>query len=321
MQTGTPPILLIYGPTASAKSALALFLAQKLGGEIINADSMQVYRPMPVLTAQPDKHDRALVPHHLYGCRDPEEPGSVGWWLGEALNCIRDIEARGKWPILVGGTGLYLQALSQGLADIPAIEAPARKETKEILQNRGMAGLRETLHKLDPLAASRIHGADRQRLVRAVEVCLQTGQALSALQARTRPALAPGSWQGLVLMPPKERLHENIARRFEQMLQEGALEEARTMAQLDLGDHLPATKALGLAPLIGHINDQISLDAARELALRDTRRYAKRQRTWARGRFAHWPVIAASRHDEREQEALRLIRQHRPQPDEAGECT
>ena len=304
MQTKTPPILLIYGPTASGKSALAVHLAQRFGGEVINADSMQVYAGLPVLTAQPDTQDRGGVPHHLYGWRDAAAPCSAGIWQQAALAAIEDVQKRGAWPILVGGTGLYLQTLTSGLAEIPPIGKAARARTEALLQRDGLDGLRAALGAIDPEAARRIQGADKQRLVRAHAVYVQTGKPLSAWQAQTRPALPPGSWTGLVLLPERERLRTRIAERFALMLERGALEEARAMAARRLDDSLPAMKALGLPPLLAHLQGRISLDEASAQAIADTRRYAKRQRTWARGRFGDWPVIDAASGAEQARAAL-----------------
>ncbi len=307
VQSKTPPILLIYGPTASGKSALAVALAQNLGGEVINADSMQVYQGLSVLTAQPDVHEQGGVRHHLYGWRDAAQPCSAGIWQQAALATIKAVQARGKWPVLVGGTGLYLQTLTAGLAAIPPLGEAARNTAETILREQGIAGLRNALQVVDPVAAQRIQGADRQRLLRALGVYLHTGEALSAWQARTRPALPRSAWLGLVLRPDKAQLHTRIAARFDHMLEHGALREARALATRELDKTLPAMKALGLPPLLAHLDGTISLRDARAQAIQDTRRYAKRQMTWARGRFGSWPAINATSAREQESAALQLI--------------
>ena len=307
VQSNTPPILLIYGPTASGKSALALSLAQRFDGEIINADSMQVYDGIPVLTAQPDRRERDGAPHHLYGWRDPAGPCSAGVWQNAALETIETVRKRGKLPILVGGTGLYFETLTRGLADIPPVGGQARDEAAGILHEQGPEGLRAALVRVDPAAAQRIQGADRQRLLRALGVYLQTGKSLSAWQAHTTPAVPPGAWMGMVVVPEKAQLYKDIASRFALMLEHGAVDEARAMAARRLDGELPVMKALGLRPLINHIHGKISLDCACALAIRDTRRYAKRQMTWSRGRFTDWPVLAALSAVGRGRAAARLV--------------
>ncbi len=307
MQTGTTPILLVYGPTASGKSALAVDLARRYAGEIINTDSMQVYRNVPILTAQPDISEQNGIAHHLYGHTDPASPGSVGIWLKEALRTIKTVKEHNKTPILVGGTGLYFEALTRGLATIPAIESDVGAQAAALLENKGIAALRDEVQRVDPAAAARILGDDRQRLLRAYSVYLQTGQSLSAFQKETRPVLAPGSWRGMVLFPERPWLYERIAARFAHMVKHGALDEARSMAALGLPGDVPAMKALGLGPMIEHIQGHITLDSAIERAVRDTRRYAKRQYTWASGRFSDWPKIDANSPGQQKNEAVRIV--------------
>jgi tRNA dimethylallyltransferase len=307
LQTGLPPILLIYGPTASGKSALAVDLAHHFGGEIINTDSMQVYRRLPILTAQPSLVDQDGIPHHLYGHLDASQNYSVGLWLEEALGVIKTVRANGKVPILVGGTGLYFEALTRGLAKIPPVGEAANAAALSLLKNKGMEALRAEVRRIDPEAAARILGADRQRLLRALSVYLETGQSLSAFQKNTKPVLTPGSWCAMTLYPEREKLYARIAARFDEMLDLGALEEARAIAARDLPDTLPVMKALGLNALIGHINGQTTLEHAKVTAVRDTRRYAKRQFTWAGGRFSHWPMIKTNERAAQQDKALRII--------------
>ncbi len=307
LQTGTTPVLLVYGPTASGKSALAIQLAHHYNGEIINTDSMQVYQNVPLLTAQPCKSEQNGIKHHLYGHMDPSQTGSVGVWLSEALRSIKMVRERHKTPILVGGTGLYFEALTRGLASIPKVGLKASAEAAALLQSKGVTALRDEVQRVDPAAAARILGADHQRLLRALGVYLETGKSLSAYQKNTRPVLASGSWLGMVLTPERSWLYERIAARFEQMTKAGALDEARFISVLNLPEGLPVLKALGLNPLVCHINDQISLDNAIEIAVRDTRRYAKRQYTWASGRFASWPKITAQSLAGQKEEAIGII--------------
>lgn len=307
LQSGLTPILLIYGPTASGKSALAVDLAHHFGGEVINTDSMQVYNGLPILTAQPSITDQDGVAHHLYGHLDVRRNYSVGLWLDEAVGAINTVRANGKVPILVGGTGLYFEALTQGLAKIPPVGEKANAAALFLLENKGMEALRAEVMRIDPAAAARILGADRQRLLRALSVYLETGQSLSAFQKNTQSVLSPGSWCAMTLYPEREKLYACIASRFDKMLDQGALEEARAIAARDFSDIQPAMKALGLKALIGHINGQITLEHAKVTAVRDTRRYAKRQYTWAGGRFSHWPIINEHKREQQFQKALHNI--------------
>ncbi len=279
--------LLIMGPTASGKSALALALAERLGGEIVNADSMQVYAGLRVLTARPSPEDEARAPHHLYGHVDPAERYSVGRWLSEALTAIADVSARGKTPILVGGTGLYFTALTRGLAEIPAVDPEIADDLAQRLQRDGSAALHAVLASRDPAAAARIQPADAQRILRALGVVETTGAPLSSWQAETKPALAPGAWRGLVIDPGANRamLREAIARRVDAMLAAGALEEVRALAARNLPRDLPAMNALGVPQLLEHLEGRADLASARTALVTQTGQYAKRQETWARNQF------------------------------------
>ncbi len=273
---------------------------------------MQVYHGLPILTAQPGLTEQDGVAHHLYGHLDARCNYSVGLWLDEALGVIKAVRARGKVPILVGGTGLYFEALTRGLAKIPPVGEAASAQAVSLLENKGIEALRAAVTRVDPAAATRILGDDRQRLLRAYSVYLETGQSLSAFQKDTLPALPPGSWCAMSLYPERESLYARIAARFDEMLAAGALDEARAFAERDLPDNLPVMKALGLKALIGHINGQITLEHAKVEAVRDTRRYAKRQYTWAGGRFSHWPVINGNAPTEPLSKALYIIENDKP---------
>jgi tRNA dimethylallyltransferase len=284
--------LLIMGPTASGKSALALALAARLGGEIVNADSMQVYRDFRVLTARPTPDDEKVAPHHLYGHVDAAELYSVGRWLNDALAAITAIQARGARPILIGGTGLYFKALTQGLADIPPADPELRASLRERAARDGAAALHAELARRDPQGAARLQPNDAPRVLRALEVLDTTGESISVLQANTRAPLTPAQWAGVVLTPARESLYAAINARFDAMLAAGALQEVRAFAARGLDPALPAMKAHGAPALMAHLRGEISLAEAAEIGKRDTRRYAKRQFTWIAGQMRDWPRIA-----------------------------
>ena len=295
--------LLIMGPTASGKSALALALAERIGGEIVNADSMQVYRDFRILTARPTSAEEGRAPHHLYGHVDAGELYSTGRWLTDALASIAAIHARGQTPILVGGTGLYFKALTQGLADIPAADPERREELRTRAAKEGAPALHAELASLDPATAARLEPNDAPRILRALEVYAMTGESISALQAATKPALAQEQWAGVALTPDREALYAAIDARFEQMLAAGALDEVRAFAARKLNPALPAMKAHGAPALMAHLRGELSLAEAAEIAKRDTRRYAKRQFTWIAGQMQNWPRVLAPDINERERMA------------------
>jgi len=288
----TARIWLIGGPTASGKSALALRLARSLGGEIVGADALQIYRDLRVLSARPSAEEEALVPHRLYGVADASESWSVGRWLDAASAALADIAARGKAAVVVGGTGLYFRALTHGLAEVPQVAADVRRRAAEAFERLGEAAFREDLRGRDPQAEARISPGDRQRLTRAWEVHEATGRPLSGFQADTRPHLAAGSWRAAVLAPPREALYGRCNRRLGDMVEAGALEEAAALMARRLDPALPAMKAVGLRELASYLDGERSLEEALALARQETRRYAKRQSTWFRNQTPTWPRIA-----------------------------
>lgn len=281
----------IAGPTASGKSAYALKLAKKYGGEIINADALQVYSGLQILSARPTFKDMDNIPHHLYGHVDPSVRYSSGKWLADVDPLIIDILSRGYSPILVGGTGLYFKALTEGLAQIPEPESSAILEAQAILNEKGIKELRKQAQRLDPVATARVLGDDPQRLLRIVNVALGTLRPLSYWQRETKPILPRSVWQGSVLLPKRENLYDKINARFEHMVRNGGLEEAQRIYDLNLDHNLPAMKAIGLRELIAHLEGEISLEQAIEDAMRETRRFAKRQYTWLRGQMKGWQHI------------------------------
>ena len=252
---------------------------------------MQVYADLAVLSARPRPDEQEDVPHHLFGHVDGPETYSVGRWLDEAMLVIRDIQGRGRAPLVVGGTGLYFKALTDGLAETPDPGDAARSEARQYLEDHGVQALARRAHELDPDAAAKVEAADTQRLLRIVEVAAGTGMPLSRLQADTTPALTPDGWRGAVLMPDRDALNARIAARSEAMLQSGAVEEVRALRARGLADDRPVMKALGVRTISRLIDAEIDRDQTVERLTIETRQYAKRQRTWFRNQTGDWPRI------------------------------
>lgn len=285
------PVHLIAGPTASGKSGLALDLAERLGGVIVNADALQLYVDLRVLSARPSDEDEARVPHRLYGIADGAEAWSVGRWARAVAPLLAELADEGRPAVVVGGTGLYFRALVEGLAEIPAVPAALRTELSAQFDAEGEALFRDRLAAVDPEAARRIETGDRQRLIRALEVHTGTGRSLSAWRADTRPLLAPGSWTGVVVEPPREALYARCDARFAAMLETGAVEEARTLSRRGLAQDLPVMKAVGLREILGWLSGETTREQALAAGQQETRRYAKRQLTWLRNQTPDWPRI------------------------------
>ncbi|HEX3407361.1 MAG TPA: tRNA (adenosine(37)-N6)-dimethylallyltransferase MiaA [Caulobacteraceae bacterium] len=286
-------IWLIAGPTASGKSALALRLAQLTGGELVNADSMQLYADLAVLSARPTREEMLLAPHHLYGVTDAADGWSVGRWLEAARGVLADIARWRRTAIVVGGTGLYFRALTQGLADMPSVPHAVSDALAAEYARTGELSLRPRLARLDPEAAARIARGDRQRLIRALAVAEATGRPLSAWQADTQALLAPEAWRAVVLAPPRAALYAACDARLTAMFEAGAIEEVRALAARGLDPALPAMKAVGVREIIAYLEGRASRDAALARSQQETRRYAKRQLTWFRGQAPDWPRISA----------------------------
>jgi len=279
--------VLIAGPTASGKSAQALALAEEIGGVVINADSMQVYREAPILTAQPGDADKARAPHLLYGHVSAAEAYSVGAWRDDAIKALAEARAMGRIPIFVGGTGLYFMALTDGLAEVPPTPPEIRDAARALLDDIGVEALHARLTDRDPLTASRLRPSDPQRVLRAFEVFEATGRPLAEWQgAPADPVLKTMRIATFVLDPPRPELRARIAARFEAMVDQGGLEEARTLEGLD--PSLPAAKLLGLRPLQALAAGTLTRDEALDAAITATRQFAKRQMTWFRHRMAHY---------------------------------
>jgi tRNA dimethylallyltransferase len=284
------PAILIHGPTASGKTKLAIALARKHGGEIVNADAMQCYADLNVLTARPDADELAAAPHHLFGHVDAAIRYSAGAWSKEAAARIAELRAEDKTPIIVGGTGLYLMALTEGLSDIPPTPDQHRDKARAMVET-DQAGARALLLEKDPATAERIDANDRQRTSRALEVLFATGKPLSSFHGHAAPILPPGTWAGVTLTPPRETLYARINARVDTMMRANALEEARTLWQRHLDSSVPAMRAHGMPGFAEHFEGRISLDEAVDRCKRDTRRYAKRQMTWIAHQFTLWPRI------------------------------
>jgi tRNA dimethylallyltransferase len=294
-KAGEKRAVVIAGPTGSGKSRAAMEIARRLGGVIINADAMQVYRELSILTARPAPEDEAAMPHRLYGFVSITEPWSAGRHLAAARDVLAKVWDAGRTPVIVGGTGLYIRALEQGLAEVPPIPEAVRRHWRDRLAAEGAAALHAELARLSADEAARLSPGDAQRIVRALEVLEATGEPLAAFQAKgdTGAALDGAAVARLAILPERERLYAAIEARFDAMMAAGALAEAQDVLRISPASSLPALRAIGLAPLIAHLRDGLPLTAAVETAKRDSRRYAKRQATWIRGQMRHFTVVAS----------------------------
>ena len=278
----TGPVILLAGPTASGKSTLAMALARRVGGVVINADSMQVYRELRVVTARPTVADEAAVPHHLYGVISASQACSAARWRGLAMAEIEAAGGRGEVPIVVGGGGLYLRALVRGLAPVPDVPVAARDDARARHAKLGGDAFHAALAARDPAMAARLHAGDTQRLIRAWEVIAATGRSLADWQAMAPEAPLDAPVYTALVAPDRVALYAACDARFERMLADGALEEVAALDALGLDGRLPAMKALGVPALRCHLRGEIPLAEARAAAQQATRNYAKRQLTWFR---------------------------------------
>ncbi|MEA2759289.1 MAG: tRNA dimethylallyltransferase [Methylobacteriaceae bacterium] len=285
--------ILIAGPTASGKSALALPLAERLRGAIVNADSMQVYRDLRVLTARPSTEDEGRVPHLLFGTVDGATNFSVGQYLAAAGEAISAARGADRMPIFTGGSGLYFKALLHGLSDIPAVPANVRAQMREEAAGLSPPQLHARLAARDPQTAARLRPSDPQRILRALEVFAATGEPLSSFQgSRAKPLLDAQQCLCLFIAPPRAALHAAIDKRFDTMLAAGALAEVDALHQRQLDPALPVMRAHGVPHLIAHLDGSVSLEAAVRLGKRDTRAYVKRQFTFARHQLPEFLWLA-----------------------------
>ncbi|WP_316165984.1 MULTISPECIES: tRNA (adenosine(37)-N6)-dimethylallyltransferase MiaA [unclassified Bradyrhizobium] len=280
---GINKAVLIAGPTASGKSALAMELAQKAGGVVINTDSMQVYRDLRVLTARPTCDEEATVPHRLYGHVDASVNYSAGHYVRDAAEILGEVQRAGRLPIFIGGTGLYFKALTSGLSAVPPVPDEVRDAVRLRLDRDGVEALHAELARRDPAAAARLNVRDRARVARALEVIEATGRPLADWHAEATPPLLPeGSYRALFIAPEREALYARIDARFDLMLERGAVQEVERLAARGLDPLLPAMKAHGVPALIRYIRGEITREEAAAIGKADTRHYAKRQFTWFR---------------------------------------
>ena len=288
-QPSRPKAILIAGPTASGKSAAALALAERLGGTIINADSMQVYRELPILTAHPAAEALSRAPHRLYGTIRAAEAYSVGRWLDDAVAATSEAEAEGRVPILTGGTGLYFKALGEGLAPVPNVPPEIRTYWRERAAALGAEHLYDELRARDPAMAARLKPTDSQRLVRALEVIDATSISLADWQgAGAAPLLAPEGVVRIVIAPEREALYAAIDARFDAMIEAGAIEEVQALLALRLDPGLPAMRAHGVREFALYLAGGSRREEAIAKAKTETRRYAKRQMTWLKRFMKDW---------------------------------
>jgi tRNA dimethylallyltransferase len=284
--------ILIAGPTASGKSRLALGLAERLGGVVINADSMQVYRELSILTARPTAEDEARAPHALYGFVSGREAYSAGRYAADAARAIEAAQAAGRVAVIVGGTGLYFKALLEGLSPVPPIPPEVRAYWRAQAAARPARELHALLAQRDPEMAARLMPTDRQRIVRALEVLECTGRSLAVWQREPgSPVLGQGDTRRLLVLPDRAAQGAAIDARFEAMLAAGALDEVRGLLALGLSDALPVMRALGVAPLAAHLAGALPLEEAAKAAKAETRQYAKRQLTWLKRNMIAWQPV------------------------------
>lgn len=305
------PVIVIAGPTASGKSAMAMDIAEEFDGWVINADSMQVYRDLRILTARPTIDDEARVPHKLFGFLASDDTCSAGRWLDMAADVIADARSQGKLPIVVGGTGMYLRVLMEGIADLPDIPATVRAEASDLYDTLGGEAFREELAKIDPDNASRLPASDRQRLIRAWEVVVHTGKTLGQWQRDAhKPSPVPGPFVPIALTPDRERLYTRINRRFDEMVDEGALDEVKALLALRLDESLTSMKAVGVREFRSVIQGESTLEEAVTKAKTASRQYAKRQLTWIRNQFSDIKCLSAQYSESFKGEIFSFIRQN-----------
>ncbi|NMN67617.1 tRNA dimethylallyltransferase [Candidatus Pelagibacter ubique] len=290
-------IILISGPTASGKSNFALKIAKKIDGEIINADSMQVYKQLRILTARPNKKEQKKIQHHLYGIIDLNKKFSTGQWLKITIKKIKNIQKRKKIPILVGGTGLYFQSLIKGLVEIPKIPLKFRNKIRSMQKKEGQKKFYKKLLKVDPMSKDKFDPNDTQRTIRAFEIKLFTKISMYEWMNRTKSEFKKDTFLKLYIDFKREDLIKKISLRSIKMMNEGAVKEVKNFIKLKIKKDLSVNKIIGIDELTQFLNKKINLDQAHELISIKTRQYAKRQATWARSRMTSWKKINPSKID------------------------
>ena len=300
-------VILLAGPTSSGKSQLALQLAKKLNGEIINADSMQVYKEIFILTSRPIQSDTSLIKHHLYGFNSVREKFSTGYWLQMAVRKIKEKWNQNQIPILVGGTGLYFKALIEGLVNIPDIPNNLRNEIRELHKELGQKKFFNELIKLDPLVKQFLSPSDSQRSMRAYEVKKFTKKSLFVFTKETKSYFDERIFRKLFINIPKNLLHEKIDKRVETMFAKGVVEEVEFFLNMGVNHELSPNKIIGINEIRDHINGKITLTKTKELIKLKTRQYAKRQFTWAKGHMRSWKMIYSPNFDDLFKEAIKKI--------------
>ncbi len=286
-------IILISGPTASGKSKAALKIAKKLNGEIINADSMQVYKELNILTARPSKNDLKKIDHHLYGFRSVKKEFSSGEWLKLAKNYIKKIRDKNKIPVLVGGTGLYFKALTDGLVKIPKIPIPIRNKIRRMQNNLGQKKFYLKLLKIDPSVKNKIDPTDAQRSIRAYEVISISKKSIFEWYKKTKPSFKKNQFIKIYVDYPKDELINKISKRVDQMMKDGAIKEVKDFLKLNLRSDSNAFKVIGIREIKEFIDKKTSINDLKLNIVIKTRQYAKRQRTWSRGQMSDWQKFDA----------------------------
>jgi len=284
-------IILLAGPTASGKSKLAIKLAKYFNGEIINADSMQIYKEISILSSKPNLKDIKIIKHHLYGFNSVKKNFSTGSWLKMTIKKIEDQWKSKKTPIVVGGTGLYFKALTDGLVKIPEIPNSVRVHTRNLHKKIGQKSFFIQLIKLDPLAKKFIQPSDTQRSMRAYEVKKFTKKSLFNFIKKTKPNFENSIFKKIFINIPKELLHDQIEKRVEAMFYNGAVEEVKKFYKMKVNEELSSNKIIGIKEIRDYLHGKITLTKAKELITQKTRQYAKRQFTWARGHMKSWEMI------------------------------
>jgi len=290
-------IILISGPTASGKSSFAVKLAKKIQGEIINADSMQVYKQLKILTARPDKEDQKNIKHHMYGVVDLNKNFSTGQWLKAVIKKIKEIKKRKKIPILVGGTGLYFQSLINGLVKIPEIPLKFRNKVRLTSKREGQKKFYKNLLKLDPKIKDKFDPNDTQRSIRAYEIKSYTNISMYDWLTKTKSEFKDSDFLKLHIETKREKLIERINLRTSYIINSGAINEVKKFIKLKIRKDQSVNKVIGIAELTQYLNSETTLEEAKELILIKTRQYAKRQATWARTRMISWIKIDPSKID------------------------